>query len=96
MSEPLPKLGRSGEFLLALYTAPPRSRVFFFYVLYRLYEYGSQYFDYKNQKAFPDCEARRIFERIATGKSRSGGGGSSKRSGADGDKRDKKKRKDRR
>lgn len=64
------------------------------YVRHRLYEYGSQYFDYTNQKAFPDCEARRIFERIATGKSRSGG--SSKRSGADGDKRDKKKRKDRR
>ncbi|GAA5995883.1 uncharacterized protein JCM10292_004806 [Rhodotorula paludigena] len=61
-----------------------------------LWEYGSVYFDYKNEKSFPDCEARRIMERIATGKQRTGGSSTSKRSGRDDDKRDKKKRKDRR
>ncbi|GAA5973167.1 hypothetical protein JCM11641_006302 [Rhodosporidiobolus odoratus] len=60
-----------------------------------LLEYGAGYFDYTNHKHFPDCEARRELERIGTGKARSGGS-SSKRSGRDEDKRDKKKRKDRR
>lgn len=63
----------------------------------RLWEFGASYFDFKNTKAFPDCEARRIFERIATGKKYVAGAAASKRSGRDSDdKRDKKKRKDRR
>ncbi|TNY22825.1 P-loop containing nucleoside triphosphate hydrolase protein [Rhodotorula diobovata] len=62
-----------------------------------LWEFGASYFDFKNTKAFPDCEARRIFERIATGKKYVAGAAASKRSGRDSDdKRDKKKRKDRR
>ncbi|GAA5896499.1 hypothetical protein JCM8208_004215 [Rhodotorula glutinis] len=60
-----------------------------------LWEFGASYFDYKNVNAFPDCEARRIFERIAKGQ-KYVSGASSKRSGRDDDKRDKKKRKDRR
>ncbi|GAA5941712.1 hypothetical protein JCM1841_005160 [Sporobolomyces salmonicolor] len=71
-----------------------------------LWEYGSSYFDYTNTKAFPDCEARKIFERIATGKHHAGASSRTKAArtrdgpGAGGesasDRRDKKKkRKDR-
>lgn len=57
----------------------------------RLWEYGQLYFDPTNDRSFPDCEARRVFERMQKGQYRS-----SKRSGNDADKRDKKKRKERR
>lgn len=64
----------------------------------RLWEFGSAYFDPTNTKAFPDCEARRIFERIASGKFKGGkdaqlgySGGKAKSSRKDG-KKDKKKK----
>ncbi|GAA5825873.1 hypothetical protein JCM11251_000037 [Rhodosporidiobolus azoricus] len=58
-----------------------------------LLEYGGAFFNIDSR--FPACEARNELERIIKGKSRSSGS-SSKRSGRDEDKRDKKKRKDRR
>ncbi|GAA6041475.1 hypothetical protein JCM8097_001894 [Rhodosporidiobolus ruineniae] len=60
-----------------------------------LWEYGQAFFD-PNPRSFPDCEARRIFERIAKGQKHSSSSKSSKRSGKDSDGRDKKKRKERR
>ncbi|GAA5864209.1 hypothetical protein JCM8547_001293 [Rhodosporidiobolus lusitaniae] len=58
-----------------------------------LWEYGQAYFE---PATMPDCGAKRVFERIKAGRSRSSGASSSKRSGRDDDKRDKKKRKERR
>jgi pre-mRNA-splicing factor ATP-dependent RNA helicase DHX15/PRP43 len=57
---------------------------------HRLLEYGPGYFSL-DDRSFPDCEARRVLERVQKGQHRS-----SKRSGNDADKRDKKKRKERR
>ncbi|GAA6007130.1 hypothetical protein JCM10207_001520 [Rhodosporidiobolus poonsookiae] len=56
-----------------------------------LWEAGASFFDPAN-KSFPDCEAKRDFERIKSGKARS----SKRDGGRDDDRRDKKKRKERR
>lgn len=92
-----PKFDRNGEFSNS-YELDSSEILIPFSSFHRLWEFGSSYFDPTNTRAFPDCEARRIFERIAAGKYKGGkdaqlgySGGKAKSSRKEG-KKDKKKK----
>jgi len=69
-SEQSLRFDQNGKFLILLNVISHQRLTLSF--LCRLWEFGAAYFDPTNHKAFPDCEARRIFEKIASGKYKGG------------------------